>query len=123
MQAETDRIRDLVARCDRGWTTQPYADSVRSEVVEFATAARARGWSWQRTGEAVGLCETTVHRWVEALSTDQPRRPTTAMVPVDLVTQPPPEPTTTQLVLVSPGGFRLEGLRLTEAAQLLAALA
>ena len=113
---------------------------MRREVVAFARRSRAAGWTWGQVGSALGLPPTTARRWVlraealgdeaaEALggpAVDPGRAAETAppVVPVKVLEEAarPPSCAPAALALVSPRGFRLEGLSLEAAAQLLAVL-
>jgi len=98
-----------------GWPVE-----LRARVARHAATRRARGEGWAAIGHSLGVSRTTVHSWVEALDAS----PTVgAMVPVivgepPVVSAPPPatEPTAVAgVVLVSPRGFRLEGLSVNAA--------
>lgn len=105
-----------------GWPVE-----LRRRVARHAAARRDRGEGWAVIGHSLGVSRTTVRSWVGALD-EAPRAG--AMVPVIvaeptavLSPAPAPEPTVgAELVLVSPRGFRLEGLSVEAAVTALARL-
>lgn len=131
MQAAA-RVRELVASGRPADGAEAYPPEVRREVVAFALRTRAAGWTWAQVGSAVGLPPTTPRRWVltaEAQgggAADRERAEVTApaVVPVEVMGEAalPPSEAEVALTLVSPRGFRVEGLSLGAAAQLLAVL-
>lgn len=82
-------------------------EQVRAHVV----ARRARGESLESVAAELGLVPDTVRRWAAASAAD--------LVPVTVVE----EATSHTMTLVSPSGYRVEGLGLHDAAALLRALA
>jgi hypothetical protein len=99
--------------------SEGYPVRVRDTVVAAAAELRAAGWSDTRLGRELGLSRTTMRLW---LSRPAPSsfRPVTV---VNEMVVPPPAPTCAPaLVLVSPSGYRLEGLDIDAAAALLARL-
>jgi hypothetical protein len=100
---------------DRGRTTR-IPDDVRAVVVAFAVAARADGATWKEIGAGIGLSASVVQRWCRSASAT----PTWSRVGVtDDVGL---HEGNGAVVLVTPGGYRLEGLDLAVAVRLLAEL-
>lgn len=93
---------------------EPYSERVQKLVAAYAREARREGQGWRRIATAVGMSPTTVERYVRRHGEDE----RVSMVPV-VVSSPDSPARHRPLVLVSPSGFRLEGLALDEAAQLL----
>ena len=81
---------------------------LRAEAAAAAFAARAQGRSAQAIAELLGVSAQSIFRWTE----------TTAMVPVRVRAEPAVAP-----ALISPGGWRVEGLDLASLGALLRVLA
>ena len=90
-----------------------YAPGLRAAVVEHARAERRRGRSLSAFAAELGIREATVHRWLRS-DVDAPL----ALRPIEVVHEAP----TQALVVVSPGGVRVEGLSLADAVALVRAL-
>ncbi len=83
-------------------------------MVAYARQERATGQSWGRIARTVGLSAGALKNWSR---TPPPAR---TLVPVAVAaTAPMPS---APLVVVSPGGYRVEGLDLATASALLRAL-
>lgn len=131
-----DLRRAVEADKARKRVRQGYSADVRERVVAYARVQRARGASWKSLGRRLGIAATTLRRYVLQAScreagrarTDEAEqsgvrertseRPAVAPVPVT-VSLPTAVRAPMALALVSPAGFRLEGLDLDGAAQLL----
>jgi len=97
----------------RGRTTR-IPDAVRRQVLAYARRQRAAGHSWARIAHGVGLSVGSLKNW------SQTPPAVRAFVPVAVaVGRAGP---TTALIVVSPGGYRVEGLDLVTATALLRAL-
>lgn len=126
MEAAAARVRELVEAHRPESGSDAYPSEVRGEVVRFCQGARRAGWTWGRIGAAVGLPTTTSRRWT--VGSGAVREQGTAgsgaagMVPVEVVVAEAAVVAQERLVLVSPGGYRIEGLSLAAAAQLLGVL-
>ncbi len=106
--------RSLARLGDRGRTTR-IPDEVRAAVLRYAMEARSAGETWQTIGERVGLASTAVQRWHRAM--DKPSK----LVPV-IVANSSDSVGSSDLVLVTPHGERLEGLELDDAVRIVRAL-
>ena len=93
--------RAAVAALGPRGRTSRIPDAVRAEVLAYARRERAAGRSWARIAHAVGLSAGALKNWSQT---------------------PAPEVPGAALVVVSPGGYRIEGLDLTTATALLRAL-
>jgi len=135
MDQHARQIRAAIAALGKREPNCPYPQHIRAEVVAYTDRGRKRGRAWRTLGQALGLDGSTVRRWLEdaeangaaggsqsdvpdAAVEDQP----TALVPVDVQADAPAVQVRADLVLVSPSGFRLLGLELAEAAELLRTL-
>ena len=97
----------------RGRTTR-IPDPIRARVVAYARQERAAGQSWARIARTVGLSAGALKNW----SRTPPAARTLVPVEVAATATMPPMP----LVVVSPDGYRVEGLDLATASALLRAL-
>ena len=89
-------------------------DAVRARVLAYSRRQRAAGYSWARIAHRVGLSVGSLKNW------SRPSPPARRLVPVAVTAAP--EVGTAALVVVSPGGYRVEGLDLASATALLRAL-
>ena|SRR5258706_11507669 len=106
-------LRGELAREERG-RGKRYAIEVKRRAIEYAKRRRAQGRSLAEIGVELGLSVETVRRWCLA-SSAKPRGK--ALVAVELM-----EPPRSLLSVVSPSGYRVEGLTLEEAVTVLRAL-
>ena len=72
--------------------------------------------------ERLGVNRNTVYRWTAEARAGREQCVQPAFVQVAVVSVKPTSPPAAPLVLVSPGGYRVEGLDLTGLAELLGAL-
>lgn len=91
-----------------------YPAALRDEIVAWVHQERRRGRAWHELSARLGLRPTTLQRWCGP----PPRSPRARPVVVR-----PEVPKPTRLALVGPAGWRVEGLSLDDARQLLASLA
>ncbi len=138
MDKQIAELRSAVSALGAKKPGRRIPSSVRALAVAYATRGRARGETWKAMARQVGLSSESLRRWTEAAAA-----PTgaTVVVPVRVRgASGSPEAASTgaltksssvaprvavagrALVLVSPRGFRLEGLELREAHLLLEAL-
>ena len=109
-------VRAAVAALGRRGRTTRIPDAVRVRVLAYARHQRAAGQSWTRIAHTVGLSVGSLKNWSRLPP------PARALVPVDVAIAAPAGPAVTALVVVSPGGYRVEGLDLATASALLRAL-
>ena len=105
--------RAAVAALGPRGRTSRIPDAVRAEVLAYARGERAAGRSWAGIAHAVGLSPGALKNW------SQTPAPARRLVPVAVATPAGPGAV---LVVVSPGGYRVEGLDLATATALLRAL-
>jgi len=85
-------------------------------MVDWARAAIARGTTLTTAAALLEIDAKTLTAWM------QPSAPrSTALVPVEVIAAPA-LPTSARVALVSPSGFRIEGLTLDEALRAIARL-
>src|SRR2546425_11029915 len=105
--------RTAVAALGRRGRTTRIPEAVRAQVLAYARRQRAAGHSWVRIAHAVGLSVGSLKNWSR---TPAPAR---ALVRVEVAAA---EVRAAALVVLSPGGYRVEGLDLPTAITLLRAL-
>lgn len=89
---------------------------VRADIITHALAWRAAGVSMRTIAAALGVAPESIRRWTQPTTAGQ-----TALVPVRVVADRPGG-VAPPLTLVSPRGFRVEGLGLADVGALLAAV-
>jgi transposase-like protein len=111
---------------------RPYEPAERERLVAEVERLRATGLTVPDACRAAGISIKSYRRWSATARFDPAMRPVsvTALVPVApaepraLILAPPrPASAPEGLTLVAPGGYRIEGLGIESAAQLLRALA
>jgi hypothetical protein len=104
---EIRKLRAALAERESG-RGKRYTSSLKDRIAGAATQLRQQGRSWQRIGSFLGVSHETARRFSGAS-----RSP--AFVPVEVLEVP----SRGGLVLVSPDGYRVEGLGVDEAAAIL----
>lgn len=95
-----------------------YPAGLKVRLVTHALRRRADGVPLAMIGEELGLAYETVRRWcMDAEPGSAPVKSRSAVVPVEVVVE-----RRSSLAVVSPSGFRLEGLDVAEAVAVLRAL-
>ena len=118
-----DHIRQLRIRIHaqhRGHarTGTRYPEDLRAEIVTLARAGRAAGRSLGSLARGVGLSVPTLTGWLRRPAPGRLRRVTVAPSPSPAIVAP-----ARPLVLVTPQGFRVEGLDLATMVTMLRRLA
>ena len=117
-------LRRELAGIERG-PGKVYSEELKARLTAWARRRVAAGTSVTAAAHAVALHPRTLTTWLERQPPVAPHRrapPVTApvsLVPVAIIE---PAPTATTVTLVSPSGYRLEGLPLDEALRALARL-
>lgn len=102
-----DEARDLAAAVE-GRAGLRYPRELRERLTGYARHGRGQGASWLRLGEELGVPYGTLQRWVG--STERP---------AGFVTVRSTVAKGEGLALVSPAGWRIEGLSVSDVAALL----
>lgn len=113
MADEIGKLRHALGRLERG-RGKRYSAQMRERIRRVARGMHESGTGWQRIGAALGIPHETVRR----LCRDDSGRD--AFVAVEV--SPAPASSTAALTLVTPDGFRVEGLDFSAAHELLARL-
>ena len=136
LEAKIDRIlsraQSQLGEVGGGRRGRSVPVSVRRSVVEYLCAARADGIAWWRITKHLGLCETTLRRWLEdhgqelGGGAEETTRDPVRLLPVDVVgaTNPGAQvgaiSSGCRVTLVTPNGYRVEGLGVDQIASVLA---
>lgn len=118
MEEELDILREQLRRERPEQWQQGWPEGLRRRVAHLAAQRRTRGETWQSIGQCLGLCRSTVRTWV---LTFEGEATGTELVPVVVNPAPRSRPARvpSHVVLVSPRGYRLEGLDLNVAVDVL----
>ncbi len=109
---QTSSIRAALLSHDAG-RGKRYPQELKARITEFAKKRRREGASWAQIAEDVGIAFETLRRWCIAMGETSP-----AMVPVHVV----PDEAERTVSVVSPTGYRIEGVSLRDAVAVLRAL-
>jgi len=112
MEREAVMLRAELSRVERG-RGKRFAAELRDRVVEFGRRRGAEGASWTLIGSELAMNYETIRRWCV-------EKGSTALRRVEIVAAAK-EPTS-QVSIVSPSGFRAEGLTVRDAVMMLATL-
>jgi predicted transcriptional regulator len=103
------KLDELRRRGGRRWRAP---EALREEIAAWASELRSGGYTLSAIAAAVGLSESTMGRWLlPREGTGQLRRVRVAAAPGHGVDR--------GLVVVTPTGYRLEGLAVDEAVEVL----
>jgi hypothetical protein len=107
---EQAKWREALSKMRRG-RGQGYAPELKSQAIAWAKAERRAGAGWKKMAEAIGVHATTLRDWCKDGSETRMRR-------VQVVSAKAPRTWS----VVSPTGYKIEGLTLDEATALLGKL-
>lgn len=113
MDKEAAGLRRELERVETG-RGRRYPEDLRKRVVAWAVGRHAAGLSWEEIKRELGQSGDTLRRWCTVSGASH--APSRALVPVRVV---PDTHVGRAVAVVSPKGFRVDGLTLTEAAALL----
>ncbi len=94
-----------------------YPPQLRKQVGTYARARRGDGKTWSAIAQEIGVSRTALASWTKETVTPA----SSSLIPV-LITEEPSPITVASLSILSPHGFRLEGLSLEQATLLLGVL-
>jgi hypothetical protein len=113
------RARAAVAALGPRGRTSRIPDAVRGRVLAYARRRRAAGQSWTRIARTVGLSVGSLKNWSRLPAAARTLVPVAVTAPSGV---PTPAVPPAALVVVAPGGYRVEGLDVATASALLRAL-
>ena len=108
MTTDSTELRESIIKSRIGQSRWRCPPALREEIVELAKARRREGCSVRKIAIELGVSESGLSRWLQGGSG--------RLRPVR-VSEKPSSPS--QLVLVTPEGYRLEGLSSISAAEVL----
>ena len=111
------QVRHLVATHRPRISAEGYRPEVRAAVIAAARDRIAEGWTRTRLAGELGLAATTLTAWLR-----EPTAPSFRAVTLTDERAPSWAAAPGVLTLVTPGGYRLEGLDLAGAVALLSRL-
>lgn len=109
------RVRRRVAALGPRGRGARIPPGLRDDIIAYARERQANGAGLRQVGRETGVTYETIRNWLRV-----PERGMRALVPVAIV---PDVVTPDALVVVSPRGYRVEGLDVARAAALLRMLA
>lgn len=114
MAQNTSELREAITQSRAGQVRWRCPEPLREKIVEYARQRQGAGLSVLKVAQELGLSSSGLARWLNGRKS-QLRPVRVAEVPSVSASAP--------LVLVTPGGYRLEGLSTASAAELLRRLA
>jgi transposase len=121
MDDAINEIRESLSRFARESPMAPYPSQVRSLVVAYAQRNLGDGVNFKQISRLVGIPANTIRYWWTQAQIQMERQGKAARAPAPVriqreeVDPPSSADGPGRLVLVTPGGYRLEGLALEEA--------
>lgn len=110
---ETKHLRREVERLGAPVRGRRFPEDLKRRLVAAVSQLRGQGLGWIAIGDALGIAGETARRWHDQAPS------AAAIVPVEVVDD---EEVFEGVAVVSPEGYRVEGLTVQEAAALLRAL-
>ena len=111
------RLREAIAGLGRH-RTQPLPQELHAEVERYAALQRRAGASWRTIAGSVGVSASALQRW-GARERSSAVRAGLRRVRVRREWVPSQTVASAMLVLISPSGFRVEGLGVAQALEML----
>jgi hypothetical protein len=111
------RLREAIAGLGRH-RTQPLPQELHAEVERYAALQRRAGASWRTIAGSVGVSASALQRW-GARERSSAVRAGLRRVRVRREWVPSQTVASATLVLMSPSGFRVEGLGVAQALEML----
>ncbi|MFB1485445.1 hypothetical protein [Corallococcus sp. RDP092CA] len=123
LEKELEQFRQEAQRLKAGRRSGslPFPEALRAFAVRYAEHTVASGGTVTDAGKKLGVSGPTLYEWRKGRSRPKPVEKSAVLVPVRVSARPAAASSTgvRQVVLVSPGGWRVEGLSVESAAQLL----
>ena|SRR4051794_10602237 len=105
-EGDIEKLRTALARRERG-RGKRYTPNLKQRIAEVARVLRGRGQGWHTIGRFFGIPHETVRRFAGGNAAP-------AFVPVEVLGT-----ASAGLTLVSPDGYRVEGLSAADVAEIL----
>jgi transposase len=112
-----ERAREALARLGKRGRTTRIPDDVRAVVLGYVERERSRGRSRQEVADELGLSSSVLVRWAKG-----GRRRRGKIVPIRLLATPSVSPEAATIRIVSPSGYRIEGLSVRDAVEVIRAI-
>jgi hypothetical protein len=122
MEERGQELREAITRLERRRHNDPVPAPLRGEILVYSAARRQTGATWQSIAQELGLSASGLQRWSARATGETRMRPVRirrGLTTESSSTSPSPAGA---IVLVSPRGFRLEGLEVSQALELLHSL-
>jgi len=119
LEEQLNQHRREIEKLGRPGRGKRYPAELRHSVAAYIVARRGGGSSWYRIGADLGLSATAVKRWHDVAREAEDAVGVPAFKPVRVTGV---ERAERGVVVVCPGGYRVEGLSVDSAAALLRAL-
>ena len=105
MDEKIEAFREEVLRWrgTRRKGARPYTAEMKTKALQLAKDLQKQGLSMDVVGKRIGICAATLYLWRSSSKGSR-------MVPVKVVSAEPHETAPDRFALVSPRGYRLEGL-------------
>ena len=102
-RSESFREEVLRWRGTRRKGARPYTAEMKTKALQLAKDLRKQGLAMDVVAKRIGICAATLYLWRSSSKGSR-------MVPVKVIRAEPPVTATPCFALVSPLGYRLEGL-------------
>ncbi|GMU05419.1 transposase [Corallococcus caeni] len=125
LEKELEQFRQEAQRLKAGRRSGslPFPEALRAFAVRYAEYTVAAGGTVTDAAQKLGVSGPTLYEWRKGRPRPKPIEKSAALVPVRVSQRPAAAAgAAVQVVLVSPGGWRVEGLGVESAAQLLGKL-
>ncbi len=119
MEARGQELREAIARLERRHRNDPVPAPLRSEILVYTATRRKTGASWHSIAQELGLSSSGLQRWSARATGETRMRPVRIRRGLTAESSSHSSSPAGAIVLVSPRGFRLEGLEVSQALELL----
>nr|BDT31829.1 transposase [Myxococcus sp. MH1] len=121
LEKELEQFRQEAQRLKAGRRSGSlsFPEALRAFAVRYAEHTVASGGTMTDAGKKLGVSGPTLYEWRKGRSRPKPAEKSAALVPVRVSARLATQAGVQQVALVTPGGWRVEGLSVESAAQLL----
>jgi transposase len=121
MKWEADELRRRVKALGRRTRGARLPEALRRAIGEYAREQRRRGEGVRAIAQSVGVSTESIRRWASSGDARAPEARTAPLVPI--VVRDGDDRARGEISVCAPGGYRVEGLTVAAAAELLRRLA